>query len=127
MMLSQVLKQLRQTKDITQAELAKEMHVTQQTVAKWECDSTYPNIGTLKELAKFFNVSIDFLLEMPQTAASPTIIYAATSFKPNQQELDHLKKYRALSVSGQNVVNATLEAMIVEERGAYVTKNSMEY
>ena len=62
-MLSTVLKTLRKERQITQRELAGYMNVAQQTVGKWEKDQTFPNIETLKKLAEFFNVTIDFMLE----------------------------------------------------------------
>ena len=61
-MLSENLKTLRKNKGLTQEELAIRINVVRQTVSKWESGRGYPNIESLKEISKFFSVSIDELL-----------------------------------------------------------------
>lgn len=55
------LKQLRQSNNMTQEELAKKISVSRSAVVKWEQDRSYPNIETLQLIADVFNVSIDEL------------------------------------------------------------------
>ena len=62
MTLGQKLKKLRMDKNLTQKDLAEELHVTFQTISKWENDENEPDIATLKELAKLYECSIDYLL-----------------------------------------------------------------
>jgi len=62
MTLGSKLKKLRGEKQLTQKELADKLHVTFQTVSKWENDENEPDISTLKELAKLYNCSVDYLL-----------------------------------------------------------------
>jgi transcriptional regulator with XRE-family HTH domain len=61
-MLSKRLKELRAIKDITQADLARLLGVTQQAVAKWENKKAEPDNNTLIKLADYFHVSTDYLL-----------------------------------------------------------------
>lgn len=61
-MFAQRLKQLRETKGITQSALGKTLGVTQQTVGSWETGRTTPDPGTLGRLASHFQVSLDYLL-----------------------------------------------------------------
>ena len=56
------LRELRNYKGITQAELAKHLDVTQQAVGRWEKAITSPDYETLKKLAAYFNVTTDYLL-----------------------------------------------------------------
>ena len=56
------LQQLRKQKGLTQEELANALYVSRTAVSKWESGRGYPNIDSLKEIAKFFNVRIDDLL-----------------------------------------------------------------
>lgn len=56
------LKELRIARDLTQAELAEHLSVDQRTISNWECGMNEPNFEMLKQLAKFFEVSTDFLL-----------------------------------------------------------------
>ena len=62
MTLGQKIKKLRNDKMLTQKDLADTLHVTFQTVSKWESDINEPDISTLKELAKIFNCSVDELI-----------------------------------------------------------------
>ena len=62
MTLGQKLKKLRAEKDLTQKDLADQLHVSFQTVSKWENDENEPDIATLKELAKLYGCSIDYLV-----------------------------------------------------------------
>ena len=54
--------QLRKAKGISQEQLAEILNTTRQAVSKWERGDCYPDIDRLKDLAVFFNVSIDYLL-----------------------------------------------------------------
>ena len=56
------LQQLRKNKGLTQEELAQAIYVSRTAVSKWESGRGYPNIDSLKELAKFFSVTVDELL-----------------------------------------------------------------
>ena len=62
MTLGQKLKKLRMDKDLTQKDLADQLHVSFQTVSKWENDENEPDISTLKELAKLYSCSVDYLI-----------------------------------------------------------------
>lgn len=62
MTLGEKIKKLRIEKGLTQKELADEVHVTFQTVSKWEKDENEPDVATLRELSKIFSCSIDDLL-----------------------------------------------------------------
>lgn len=56
------IKILRIQRNMTQGELAKQVHVTQTSVSQWESGKTNPDTQMSKNLASFFNVTIDYLL-----------------------------------------------------------------
>ena len=56
------LQELRKNKGLTQEELAEELYVSRTTISKWESGRGYPSIDSLKDISKFFSVSIDDLL-----------------------------------------------------------------
>ena len=56
------LQELRKQKGLTQEELAKALYVSRTAVSKWESGRGYPNIDSLKEIGKFFSVTVDELL-----------------------------------------------------------------
>ena len=56
------LQELRKGKGLTQEELAQEIFVSRTAVSKWESGRGYPNIESLKAIAKFFSLTVDELL-----------------------------------------------------------------
>ena len=56
------LQELRKSRGITQEELAETLYVSRTAISKWESGRGYPNIDSLKEISKYFSVSIDDLL-----------------------------------------------------------------
>ena len=56
------LQELRKRKGLTQEELAAYLYVSRAAVSKWESGRGYPNIDSLKAIAKFFGVTVDELL-----------------------------------------------------------------
>ena len=56
------LQELRKGRGITQEELAEALYVSRTAISKWESGRGYPNIDSLKEISKYFSVSIDDLL-----------------------------------------------------------------
>ena len=56
------LNELRNEKGLTKYRLAKELSVSEMTIGRWERQLRIPNIVDLKKIAKFFNVSADYLL-----------------------------------------------------------------
>lgn len=56
------LQELRKQKGLTQEELAEKLYVSRTAISKWESGRGYPNIESLKAIAKFFSVTVDELL-----------------------------------------------------------------
>ena len=56
------LQELRKQKGLTQEELAASLYVSRTAISKWESGRGYPNIESLKDIAKFFSVTVDELL-----------------------------------------------------------------
>lgn len=56
------LQELRKSKGLTQEELAEDLYVSRTAISKWESGRGYPSIDSLKEISKYFSVTIDELL-----------------------------------------------------------------
>lgn len=56
------LKELRQERGVRQIELAKKLEVSKGIISLWENGLREPNMYSLIKLAKFFNVTIDYLV-----------------------------------------------------------------
>lgn len=57
-----VIKDFREKNNMTQAELAEKLCVSDKTVSKWETGKGYPDISLLEPIAKTFGISITELL-----------------------------------------------------------------
>ena len=56
------LQELRKSRGLTQEELAEALYVSRTAISKWESGRGYPSIDSLKEISKYFSVTIDDLL-----------------------------------------------------------------
>ncbi len=91
------LQELRKGRGLTQEELAKELFVSRTAISKWESGRGYPSIDSLKEISRYFSVSIDELI------CSDEIIAAAEN-----EKRDLVKKYTALICGLLDVLTALL-------------------
>ncbi len=60
--MKEILKKLRQSKNVTQEQLANHIGITPQSVGKWERGEGYPDITLLPTIALYFGVTVDELL-----------------------------------------------------------------
>jgi transcriptional regulator with XRE-family HTH domain len=56
------LQQLRKQKGLTQEEAAQALYVSRAAVSKWESGRGFPNLDSLKAIARFYGVTVDQLL-----------------------------------------------------------------
>lgn len=99
-MLGNNIKELRKQKHLAQKDLAKLMHVSQQTIGAWETERAIPGSDTLALLANLFNVSTDYLLgraapdEDRNTAdlADDDTIFTFEGKPIPEQDLEYMKR-----------------------------------
>ncbi len=58
---NEILKALREDKDLSQAELGKQFNVNQITISQYERATRQPPLEILIKYAKYFNVSLDYI------------------------------------------------------------------
>lgn len=63
---SSKIKELRQSRNLNQVQLAEKLGVTKQSVSNWENDNIMPSIEMLVKLALFFSVSTDYILGLQE-------------------------------------------------------------
>lgn len=78
------LKRLRENKNLLQKELANIIGISLSSISMYERGERQPDNETLKKFSKFFNVSIDYLLDNE--------IKDETSIDDEMKEIDTLKK-----------------------------------
>lgn len=62
-MLGKKIRELRKERKITQNQLAKALNISRQAVSLWEMDKADPDIINIKLLAKYFDITIDELMD----------------------------------------------------------------
>ena len=78
------LQELRKHKGLTQEELAEALFVSRTAVSKWESGRGYPNIDSLKAIAKFFGITVDELLSGDELLT--------IAEKDNEQKENHIRE-----------------------------------
>ena len=61
------LKDAREDHDLTQADVAELLHTTRQQISKWETGLQMMGVDKYITLARYYNVSVDYLLGLIDT------------------------------------------------------------
>jgi transcriptional regulator with XRE-family HTH domain len=85
-MLSNKLKQLRNSTKLTQSEFAKKIDVARTTYAMYEQGNREPDYEILKKIANYYDVSTDYLLGISEH--KEPMHQKAGNIDPNQQEFE---------------------------------------
>ena len=101
------LKKLRQQHKLSQQKLADILHISQQSVYKYENDITFPDIETLIRMADFFNTSIDYLVGYTDIPHKIEPV-AETMLNENEQHL--LMRYRSLTDNKKSVISLVIDS-----------------
>lgn len=107
MQFGEKMKQLRQAKNLTQSELARQLNVERSTISSYETKNHQPSHDKLVALAEIFGVSVDFLLN--DTYPINLEIPSDVSLKGDEMEL--LSEYRALSSTSKQQLKAHAKAL----------------
>ena len=94
-----MIKNLREQKKLTQAELAEKIFVTDKTVSKWETGRGYPDISLVESLAKALDISVIELLS------------GKNVINTNRQSNMNRVQFYVCPVCG-NIIQSTGEALI---------------
>lgn len=94
---SEKLQELRKSRSLTQEELAEALFVSRTAVSKWESGRGYPSIDSLKEIARFFSVTVDELIRPEE------VISAA-----EHEKKDFISRYLTLICGALDLLPAVL-------------------
>lgn len=90
MSLGSSLLKARKKKGLSQEETAEKLGVSRQTVSKWECDETVPDIRQCKKLSVLYGVTLDELIDFdPDVKEIERIIEKTT--EETQSKVDWTK------------------------------------
>jgi len=91
--IGQRIKQLRKKNDLTQEKLADLLGVTYQSVSKWECGTTMPDLAMIVPLARVLHVSTDDLLGMKPAEQDERKAYFDSEYVEFWKKEDHEADY----------------------------------
>lgn len=90
MALGERLKESRQNKGYSQGDVAEHLHISRQSISKWENGNSYPDLDNLVKLSMYYEVSIDELLKENQVLKKK-IKENELKIEENYQKLDFIR------------------------------------
>ena len=107
--------ELRREKNMTQQELADELCVTDRAVSHWENGRRLPDISLLKELAAFFNVTIDEIISgkrMTEDEQKELLNDSIIEIYTSRRKVENLQILTELLICAGIVITITLTSFI---------------
>ena len=101
---AEILASLLEQKGIKKADLSRELSIPDQTVRNWFGRESLPVVDVALKIAKFFNVSVEYLMTGKD---------ASFSFKPEPSKIE--KRFSMLTESQKKVVEAVIDSYLVGE------------
>ena len=89
MKFGEILRELIEENDLTQKQVAKDLNIAPSTLGNYIHNSREPDFHTIKMIASYFKVSIDYLMDYRSTIAE------------NKKEDELLRIYRSLPITYQ--------------------------
>lgn len=119
-MFNERLKSLRAGKRLTQNDVAKALHISRVAYTNYELGNRDPDFDTLKKLANYFDVSVDYLLENSEVKLKADRILATANHSAREQAV--VNAYR-LHPEMQLAVDKILG---IEDKISALAKKDME-
>lgn len=112
------IRTMRLENNLTQKEMADKLHISFQTVSKWELDKSYPSLETIISISVLFNTSVDSIIFGQN--ASPTQIQNGNNFS-NKITQSFNKKNSNINSLGYKKINHSLdENDLFKQNGTYI-------
>ncbi len=102
------IKQLRESKHLSQQRLSVDLNVSQATISKYELGQTDPDIQMIVNLAKYFRVSADYLLEISDEK------YNISDSRLSETEKQLITDFKRLNEIQQAKLLAYLQGLLQE-------------
>jgi transcriptional regulator with XRE-family HTH domain len=102
---------LRKEQGLTQAELARLLGVSQQTVFAYELGDRRVSVLMLIKLAKIFGVPVEALMRLIPSAPP-------TDRRPSPAGIRHAERFQQLRKSDQRFVTRIIDVLLARQRGS---------
>lgn len=91
-MFGDMIQLLRNSRNLSQVQLAKKLGISKQTVSNWENNNILPSIDMLLKISRLFSVSCDYLLEQQERTFLEISDLTVEQISHIQQIIDDIKK-----------------------------------
>lgn len=112
--LTVILKELRVGAGLTQKELAAKLGIGQSTIVGYEKGIREPTVSNLALYAKYFNVSIDYLLGLEDDFGVRTSTPMSDDITAEEKEM--IKKIRTLRKESRELVEQMIDTLAGTEK-----------
>ena len=109
------IKELRQERGLTQAEVANAIKTSQRNIGRWENGEHEPTASFIFLLANFFEVSSDYLLGLEDDFGTRTTAPMNGSLSYSSEEHKIIEQYRSLPKQLQELIRNQLEIYCAPE------------
>ena len=103
------LKKLRNENKISQQQLADVIHVSQQSVNKYENHDVEPDIETLIKIADYFNVSVDYLIGRTEILQMADRLHMSDL---TDSEVELINKFKNFNIKQQYLIIQLFDSFI---------------
>lgn len=108
------IRELRKEKNLTQQELATALNLTRASICQYELNKQRPSNAVIKSIAMYFNVSIDYLMELSDDRTPPASI--------QEEAQEHiLGVFSAATKEEWGIIAALMKQASNEEKTFYKT------
>ncbi|MBO5328638.1 MAG: helix-turn-helix transcriptional regulator [Clostridia bacterium] len=111
MVINENLKQLRIDSGLTQYELAKNLNIGQSTIVGYEKGDREPTITNISRYAKYFGVSIDFIVGLEDDFGIKKTDGAVAPSAYSKEEQKIIEDYRRLNYMSKKLILQTLATL----------------
>jgi repressor LexA len=119
------LKEIRESKGMSQKQLAIKIGVAQNSISRWESGERQPDNDTLVKIAEVFNVSIDYLLGRKK-GDIPIIPEIATSLDINLASLAQNKYDKNLNIDSYSQSKESIRIPVLGKVAAGIPVEAIE-
>ena len=116
--LTEILKELRVNAGLTQKELAAKLGIGQSTIVGYEKGIREPTVSNLALYAKYFNVSIDYIVGLEDDFGVRVDDKEKKPDTLSAEERRLLEGYREINASGKKLVMQTVETLRTTASGS---------
>lgn len=110
------LRELRERRSLLQKQVADEIGVDRTTYAKYESGASEPSFEILKKLARFYEVTTDYLLDFETALRGPSLVLS-------EEEERIILNYRNFNPKGQEKLRE--EIYVMAASGIYKNSNDI--